>query len=338
MTQPRVADSRRPRPQVDTASLSRLQNEVLLSLYQHRLLSVQHIHALHTPESSLQWTRKVIDGLRQLGHVQRVFGPAARYRARPGLWFLTTQGYGVVAPNGATTVGGGEVSRRSYRMTPDRASGPLQAHLLEVNAVGTAFVQWARHLGHLCSWADWDNEVALRIADKPTDGPYTDLLTADAVLRMTLIGADDSTGGLTRFVELDRGTKNVARVHEQLRRYAQLYAYAPGGAREHLRYSSTGRQYGWERLFPERFPPVLVIFTGLADRHLHTRIATLTSLCTSDPFLSRFADPMGLSFTTLDRVTESGPFAGIWTRPFGGHSGLVDIFGQPAVTGALGVA
>src|ERR687886_1069814 len=109
-----------------------LRNDILASLYQHRLLSTTQVRTLHTPSTSRRWAQSVLAEMERNGYVSRV----STARSHEALWFLTEQG--------AEATEGAGVVRRAYRMTAERARGPLQAHTLAVNDVGIAFVEAAR--------------------------------------------------------------------------------------------------------------------------------------------------------------------------------------------------
>lgn len=296
-------------------ALTELEAEVIVSAYRHRLLSTSQIHRLHTPQASMRWTQMLLARLEDAGYLARVRARTAKWAGRESLWWGTD-----IGADAAET--GEDVTERRYRMSAQRALGPLQAHTLATNDVGAAFVTAARTLGHECSPADWDHEIAFRIADRPTTGPGSDLVVVDAVLHYT-IHWPEGDELLCRFVEVDRGTETVGRLAAKLRSYAALYDYVP---------KPTGRDpdngprlAGWHTQFLA-FPKVLVVLCGRPADQLQRRRDTLLELCRHDPALGRLAARVSISVTTLAELTAEGPFAPIFASPF--VSGAHDVVGD----------
>jgi hypothetical protein len=299
------------------ATTTDLESDIIVSAYRHRLLSTSQIHQLHTPDTSERWTRKVLAGLEAAGYLARARRWArAETGTRSGgesLWWVTDMG--------ADAAEGGEVTDRRYRMTEAKAIGPLRAHTLAVNDVGVAFSAAARRLGHECSPADWDHEIAFRVADKPIAGPGSDLLVADAVLHYAIRYPEDDEL-LSRFIEVDRGTETVQRLAAKLRTYAAVYEYIP---RPSANPPPGPRLAAWHTQFLA-FPHVLVVLTGLSTGQLRRRRDIVLELCRRDPALERLAGRVTIFVTTLAELTELGPFAPIFSSPF--ETGPRDLVGD----------
>lgn len=285
-------------------SLSALENDIVASCYQHRLLTTAQILELHLPGRRPRWTQTVLAGLEGRGLLSRVRGRPPSHRA---LWFATDAG-------AAAAEAGGGVAR-GYRMTPELAAGPLQAHTLAVNDVGIAFVRAARAAGHDCSPLDWHHEVAHRIADRPGAGRGSDLVVADAVLYYTLREEAGEEAVLTRFVEVDRTTMGVAQAEAKLRAYAACYRYEGRGGSWRARYLA--------------FPKVLVVLTGRPRPELERRRGTLSRLCRLDPALTGLGAELGISLVLGEDLDRCGPLAPVFHRPAGPDGGL-DLLGRPA--------
>lgn len=299
-----------------------LEADIIVSAYRHRLLSIRQIHQLHTPGRTLRWTQRVLAGLERRGYLARARTPAPTRAGRHSLWWVTDIG--------ADAAEAGEVPERRYRMTTQRALGPLQAHTLATNDVGLAFVTAARAHGHECSPADWDHEVAYRIADRPVAGPGSDLLVVDAVLNYTLRWPEGDEL-LTRFVEVDRGTETVARLAAKLRAYAALYEHVPRPPSG----QPGSRLAGWHHHHLV-FPRILVVLTGLTRDRLVRRRETLLELCRHDQRLLRLDGRLHVSVTTLDELTDRGPFAPIFWSPDSDQRRAHDVVGEAPPTPQVG--
>lgn len=284
-------------------SLSHTQADIVASCYQHRLLSTAQIAALHTPDAHLRWAQSRLAGLERAGWLGRVRG---RPPGRQSLWFVTAA---------AAELEGGDLTFRPYRMTPQQAAGVLQAHTLAVNDVGVAFVTAARRSGHDCTPRDWHHEIAHRVTDRAGPGRRADLVV-DAVLTCT-VREDGNEAVVLRFVELDRATENVAALTGKLRAYAALHAYEPAKVPAN----------GWKARYLS-FPKVLLVLAGRPEPELNRRRVTLLRLCRADPVLTRAAEPLGISITTLPELQRHGPFASVFRRP-GDPETAVDLLGRP---------
>jgi hypothetical protein len=277
-----------------------VRNEVLQSLYVHRLLSTTQVHTLHAPHASRRWVQGLLAALESQGYAARV----TTTRARQALWFVTDQG--------AEACEGSGVPTRPYRMTPERARGPLQAHTLAVNEVGLAFVAAARQRGDDFDAWSWRHESAHRLAERDGKG---DVVIADAVLDYTSHG-DDAV--LCRFLELDRATMPLRELEAKLTAYARLYRFRP-------------KVGGWPALYPQ-WPKVLVVFCGRPAPVLERRMRSLLELVGGNRNLEDVLEPgsdFDIFMTTLEDLRRSGPFSPLFWRP-ASPDAPVDVLGRRA--------
>ena len=269
-----------------------LGSEILTSLYLHRLLSTSQLHAIHAPELTRRRVQMVLAELAGAGYLDRV-GVAA---SAESAWFLS--------PMGAEAVEGTGVTIRPYRLSPERARGPLQAHTMATNAVGIAFLEAARARGEDFDASGWRHETVHPLSDarKP------ELLIADAVLDYTV---HEDAGGevlVCRFVELDRASMSVRELAAKLSNYARLYRFHPaakGGTADPPR--------GWRDHYP-RFPKVMVVMAGKPAPVLARRVRSLLELACRDPQVLGCLEELGISVTTLEELEHQGPFAPIFWR------------------------
>ena len=289
-------------------ALSETEIALVCSLYQHRVCSTSQLHAMHTSHASLRWARKLLARLHQAGAVDRV---ADRSQARESLWFVTELGAEMVE---AAAV----VPARAYRMTPELAMGPLQAHTLRVNDVGLAFMAAAEARGHECGPLAWQHEVAHRLSERGAKQRGSAVI-ADALLWYTVRepGQEDV---VYRFVELDRATMPVHQLAAKLRGYAHLHELG-GPVRGKLRDLPPE---SWRHHYPV-WPGVMVVLCGASPSSLRHRVQTLCRLYQADPLLAR-AEGLKATLTTLAELQQRGPFDPIFTRAEGG--GPVDLLGR----------
>ena len=285
-----------------------LHNEVLQSLYVHRLLSTTQVHLLHAPNATRRWVQKVLAGLERDGYAARVTATRVRRGGTTvggeALWFATDQG--------AEACEGSGVPSRPYRMTPERANGPLRAHTLAVNEVGLAFVATARRRGDDFDAWSWRHESAHRLGEREGRG---EVVIADAVLDYTS-HVDDAV--LCRFLELDRATMPLRELEAKLSAYARLWRFRP----------KTG---GWPALYPQ-WPKVLVVFCGRPAPVLERRIRSLLELVGANPNLEELHEPdsdFDIFMATLEDLHAHGPFSPVFWRP-GSPEGPVDVLGRGA--------
>jgi hypothetical protein len=277
--------------------------EMLESIYLHRLLSAGQLHALHNPEAKIGWTRRVLRQLEDRRLVDRVPGPRTRSH-----WIITDHGADAVE-TASPGVG------RRYVPSRAQAEGPLRAHTLAVNDVGVAFAGAARQRGDECGPLSWRHEVAHQISPHRGRRPG-EFVIADALLTYIQSAADGAFALHQRWIELDRGTARPAdALAEKLTRYTQLRHYTPTGE----------TQPAWRGTY-RAFPQLLVVLAGQSPERARQRIGRTIALYNSDPTRQRLG-AIPASFVTLDDLTTQGPFAQIFI-PAGQPEQLVDWLGK----------
>lgn len=259
-------------------------------LYVHRLLSTSQLWELFAPTTSMRYGRYVLERLEQDGYAGRV----PRHGSRESVWFLTAAGVAATA--------GTDVEARRHRSTELTAAGPLQDHTLDVNEVGLCFARAARRRGDDCRPFSWRNETS-----HPLGPGNADTLIADAVIDYTVV---DPRGEMfvSRFVELDRGSKRVAVLAAKLTSYVRLFDYAAG----------------W--LAYPRFPRVMIVLSGDGPAALERRLTSLCELAERLPGF-RARPEIGASATTLAALRAEGPFGRIFV-PLLEPDRLVDVLGR----------
>jgi hypothetical protein len=268
---------------------------MLAGLYQHRLLTTTQLHALYTPQSRLRWTRRVLEGLKVRGLVDRAQGPGTL-----SMWFVTDAGADAVETAGP------RAEQRRRVTTPAQAEGLLRAHTIAVNDVGIAFTHAARERGDECGPDSWRHEIAHPISAGSARKP-PQLVVADALLTYLQTTEDGALVLHQRFIELDRGTARPAeQLATKLTRYTRLRYYtpastsAPGALAEPL----------WRRYY-RSWPHLLIVLADQSERRIQQRIARTLALYESDPGKDqRIAIPV--SFVALDDLTTQGPFAPVF--------------------------
>lgn len=304
--------------------LSRLAQELLPVLYQHRLMSVRQLHILLQPE-----TRHPVYLRRQLRHLADLGFTAATVRRKatgPGelLWYVTEAGAEVVEASG-------EVRPRAYRMSAGSAAGQLQEHTLAVNEVGVAMVAHARAAGDECGPLYWHHEVAHRVRDTEQRGGDGAMLIPDAVLSYTRAArGGDPRMLLSWFVEVDRCTEPVTELASKIAQYARYRSYVPvpAGGRPGRPGPGAGREAWTERYLA--FPRLLVIFAGREERVLRQRIADLRGLLASHPPLARAAGEITAGAASLMKLQGDGPWAPIFTPLSGPDQELSGLLTEPS--------
>jgi hypothetical protein len=284
--------------------------EMLVGLYQHRLLSTSQLHALYTPDAGLRWTRKVLALLADRGLVDRTHGPG-----RLSLWFLTEYGAETVETAGPRA----ESRRRLVGMA--QAEGPLRNHTLRVNDVGIAFVRAARERGDECGPESWRHEAAHPISLARGRRP-AELVIADALLTYLQANEDGSLALHQRWIELDRGTARPAEhLAAKITAYTRLRHFAPpsgsaGDAPEPL----------WRSHY-RAWPQLLIVLADQSRERMRQRIRRALVLHQSDP-AHRGTSTIPLSFVALEDLMSKGPFASIFTA-IDHPDQPVDWLGQP---------
>lgn len=296
-------------------SISDGEAEILMSLYQHRMLSTRQVHDLHLAHASDRWARKVLERLRARRWVDDV---AMRTRSRQSVWFVTAEG--------ARAAEAGGVRARPYRTTARLAAGPLQAHTLAVNDVGIAFARAAAGArGHDFGPFSWYHEEAFRIADRPARGKGSDLVVADATLHYVVRRSGGAVEAWDWLVELDRSTEPLQTLLGKVRRYLAFSSYVPAprrGSRD------TPQQPAWRGHFgfgARRFPGVVVVLAAAApEAVLRRRMIQLLELCHADASL-RHVD---VAVALLPWLVAEGPLRHVFHRV--GSTTRFDVFAQPA--------
>jgi hypothetical protein len=263
--------------------------DVLESVHQHRLLSTDQLHELHSPQTTLRWIQRVVVRLQRHGLIGAVRRP-------PGtkLLYVTTAGADAVQTIGSRT----ETRRKIF--SPEQAAGPLQQHTLAVNDVGICLVRAARVHGDECGpWA-WRHEIAHPIGNLPGQS-LSEHVIADALLTYQRT-TPRQTSFHYRFIELDRATMPADDLAAKLGRYARLYRYTLP-AKDRLDEPAPL----WTQRYPV-FPTVLVVLANGDRRHLERRRHTVLALCGEDQELLDTPE-VRIDVCLLQDLQADGPFA-----------------------------
>ncbi|MFF1593089.1 replication-relaxation family protein [Streptomyces sp. NPDC058286] len=296
-----------------STGLSRLAQDLLPALYQHRLIATSQLHRLFTPHARRPvYLRQQLKQLRTAGLVDATTRRTSRLGNPELLWYITAHGADAVAYDPT-------IPRRGYRISPQTAASQLQEHTLTVVDTGVAFVDWARRLGDECSPLDWEPEVAHRIRDGDGRGVDDAFMIPDAVLRYTHTAEGGRRRMLSFFIEVDRATMQTTRLAAKLSAYARYQTYVPAGGGRGRR---TTRE-AWRDHYPA-FPRLLIVLTGASDRVLANRVQDLRALAAADPRVSQLT----AGVTTLQLLQDKGPFAPI-TNPLSDDASPTDVFLAP---------
>ncbi|CAM5289376.1 hypothetical protein GCM10010329_81190 [Streptomyces spiroverticillatus] len=301
--------------------LSRLAQQLLPVLYQHRLLATSQLHTLLTPEArSTVYLRRQLGELCTLGFASTTVRRNGRMGRSEFLWFLTPDGCELVEQNR-------EITQRAYRISPVTAASQLQDHTLAVVDTGIAFTTWARRSGDECGPLDWESELAHRIRDGDNRLGDEAVLVPDAVLRYTRTTDTGRRRMLSFFLEIDRATMQTTRLGQKLTAYARYATYLPQPlpGRRPAPGTVAGRE-AWRDRYPA-LPRLLFVFTGASETVLARRIDDLRALAEADTRLRR--NPLNAGATTLDQLRDHGPFAPIVT-PLLGNPTPTDVLMTPA--------
>lgn len=288
------------------ATVGTASHEALNVLYQHRLATTEQLRRLITPHTSTaQYIWKVLDCLRKHRLVESV---NAGGRRQPHRWFLTTTGADAVEQEGAVPV-------RRYRMTRDRASGPLQRHSLAVTEVGVLFFEDARRRGDSFGPLNWVPEVAHRFTKGEGEVNDTHVIS-DALVHYTRVNPSGSRTQLQSFLELDRATMPVHRLAAKLVSYARYYDHTPLPEPRQRRRTTTTQGTvapAWTRRYP-RFPRVLVVLDGGRPELQEDRRWDLASFVDNVPYLTEPRDGFDIGCATMHDLATQGPNAPIWSN------------------------
>lgn len=267
---------------IATGVLTPLEADALACIYTHRIVASNQLRAWLIPNANgPRYLTRGLESLRTRGLVAN----AGRRGRRELLWYVTSDG-------AAAAEEYGQVVPRTWRLDPDKAAVIDARHTLMVNDTGTAFLTWARRLGHECTPLDWTPEVAHRLRTGGVDRPG-DLLIADAVLQYVV----PLTGRRVHrqlFLEIDRSTMTVARLAAKLPAYARYH------------------DFEWKARYPA-FPDLLFVLDGIGEQALAQRIADLRAYSLADRRFARLAGQVHAGATTLTQLRDQGPFAPIFT-------------------------
>ncbi len=289
------------------ASVGTASHEALNVLYQHRLATTHQLRRLLTPDTSnRQYIWRVLDHLRKHRLVESI---TTNERGRhPHCWFATAAGVDAVEQEGAVPV-------RRYRMTRDRAAGPLQRHSLAVTEVGVLMFEDARRRGDSFGPLSWIPEVAHRI--KKGEGDVSDThVISDALVHYTRVNPSGSRTQLQSLLELDRATMPVHRLAAKLVSYARYYDHTPLPETRRPRQSTPPRGVvapAWTKRYP-RFPRVLVVLDGARPELQEERRWDLVSFVGAVPYLTEPRNGFDIGCATMHDLTTQGPNAPIWSH------------------------
>jgi len=298
---------------------------LLGALADHRLLTVEQLRVLcgWRPDVgryvSRQWISDQLNGLKELGYVR----PGRQRVGRGKVWSVTKQGAT------AAELDDGAADRRIVVLRSSQIHARTQAHTLAVNQVGVTFAHWAHeHPGDACGWT---NEVAHKVLEGAALSKG--LLRPDAYLRVDCQLQPGQWAFLSAFVELDRDSKTVQQLGEQLRRYVLFKRYSPRGA----------QAPAWQTFYGQ-FPTVLVVFDSRQRQrpgepteafvahtrsHLEERLDALSAFCDADPMLHQAlgidapevpAEPeLRVRCCLLADIERHGPYEPIFIDPATGE-------------------
>ncbi|WP_159943314.1 MULTISPECIES: replication-relaxation family protein [unclassified Nocardiopsis] len=290
---------------IRTIEASELAQNTLAVLYQHRLVASHQLARLLTPEAaSHRYMLHLLKHLERKGLADRVVPPGRR----PHRWFLT--------PVGARAVQeADEVLVRPYRMSPERAAGPLAEHMLAVVETGLAFFEHARLLGDDFEPLYWVPEVAHRYVKG--NGRFNDThVISDALLHYVINGSDGVRWQIQFLVEVDRATMPVHRLAGKLVSYARYFDFHP---LRKLRSAADGpARPAWQERYP-RFPRVLLVLDGANKRRLANRRTDLAAYVRSSQYLIVPRPGFSIGCATMPDLVEQGPRARIWRNLVSEH-------------------
>lgn len=280
--QPAADTPPRSKPKAKSAAPAgaRVRGDLVHVLGVVRVATAEQCRTLATPNAnSTAYVRRALRALAGDGLAASVPLGTAHER----VWFLTGSGQ-----RAAQAAGLAPAKRRA--VTAAMARSGMLRHALAVTATISAFT--AHRHGTVGSWS----------VETPHRSGSTALVT-DAVLQVLPGPGVDAPPVV--LVELDRGTRPLGRLAEQIAAYAELAA-----DREHRLARGRSR---WTRSYPgpRRFPPVLIVSAGLAPTALASRVDRLAAASLG---WQRYGeDLVDVGVLDLAQLTEHGPRAPIVT-------------------------
>ncbi|WP_159942549.1 MULTISPECIES: replication-relaxation family protein [unclassified Nocardiopsis] len=291
------------------ATVGTASHEALNILYQHRLATTGQLRRLLTPDTTnRQYIWRVLDRLRKHRLVESI--NATEQGRHPHCWFLSSAGADAVEQEGSVPV-------RRYRMTRDRAAGPLQRHSLAVTEVGVLMFEDARRRGDSFGPLSWIPEVAHRFQQGESAGDANDThVISDALVHYTRVNPSGSRTQLQSFLELDRATMPVHRLAAKLVSYARYYDHTPLPEPRRRRRAAQGQGViapAWTRRYP-RFPRILVVLDGARPELQEDRRWDLASFVDNVPYLTEPRHGFDIGCATMHDLATQGPNAPIWSH------------------------
>lgn len=263
--------------------------EILGSLAQHRVLSTPQVQAIHLPDQSPRTAQRMMARLEQRGLATFATVPGVPGAPRR-LWYLTEAGALAAREAGMT-------DRPPLLLSAEQVTGPLQAHTRTVNDAGIAFLSAARERGDEFTPTSWRHEVGHPL--NSGRGRARRSVISDAVLTYVRLTSEKVVVE-QRFLELDRATLTIARLIDELSRYARLYK-AKNADGEPI----------WSSRYPW-FPPVLCVLAGSERPALERRRETATAMLSRDHELLRTPE-VSIRFCLAIDLAEVGPYEPIFT-------------------------
>lgn len=285
---------------IRTVEASALAQHAQAVLYQHRLVTSHQLARMLTPETaSRRYMLHVLHQLRTQGLADRVVPPGRR----PHRWFLTPAGAHAVQDTD-------QVPARPYRMSPERAAGPLAEHMLAVVETGLAFLEHARLLGDDFEPLHWTPEVAHRYTK--ASGRFADThVISDALLHYIAVEPRGTRRQIQFLVEVDRATMPVHRLAGKLVAYARYFDHHP--LRKRRSAADGPARPAWQERYP-RFPRVLLVLDGANERRLANRRTDLAVYVRASQYLMVPRAGFAIGCATMPDLVEQGPRARIWSN------------------------
>jgi Replication-relaxation len=262
--------------------------EILGSLAQHRVLSTPQVRAIHLPDHSPRTSQRIMARLARRGFATFATVPGVPGEPRR-LWYLTEAG--ALAAREA-----GMIDRPPLLLSAEQVTGPLRAHTRAVNDAGIAFLTAARQRGDEFSSTSWRHEVGHPL--NAGRGRARRSVISDAVFTYVRLTPEEVVVE-QRFLELDRATLTIARLIDELSRYARLY-----------RATDADGEPIWSGRYPW-FPPVLCVMAGAERPALERRRETAVAMLSRNRDLQRTPE-LSIRLCLAADLAEGGPFEPIF--------------------------